>query len=145
MTYSDSTHAGSPFGARWDDNYHQGPAPRTERYDVTHPWGAEPCEQCARATARGSRRGGCPTCYPLPSPVAIPGAPDPDVRLPCTDRQEQFWVEEVTAEHRMLCGSCPFQDWCLETAIANGEHYVWAATSRADRKELVLLREGNAA
>jgi hypothetical protein len=54
-------------------------------------------------------------------------------------------VDEDTDEHRELCASCPFIDWCLETAIANDEHHVWAATSRADRKDLVLLREGNAA
>lgn len=134
MTYSDSTHAGSPFGARWDDGYPSGPAPRAERYDVTHPWTARVCEKCERAVDRGARRGGCPECYPLPSPVLVPDGPGPDDALPCTGKWHLFDTETPEEEALSLCASCPFRDWCNETAIANREHGTWAGTTYEQRK-----------
>jgi hypothetical protein len=146
MSFTNGENPGAPYGARWDDDYHTGPAPRAERYAVANPWSAAGCEECRDAQRRDSPRGGCTECVPLKPITVVPGGPGPDDELPCfAVSPSVFETEEVTDEHRDLCGSCPFQDWCLSTAIANDEHFIWAATNRQDRKALAGRGEGKAA
>ena len=128
MTYTNDTNPGAPFGARWDDNYHSGPAPRTERYTVNQPWsGEEQCRNCKLS-------GGCREHNLLVPKVRIPGAPGPDVRLPCTDEWDLFDTEEPSDLALSLCAGCPFREWCELTATVNNEHFTWGGTTRADRK-----------
>lgn len=66
--------------------------------------------------------------------VTVPGGPGRTDTVACAGRWALYDTEEPTREHRALCGSCPFQDWCRETATANGEWWIWGATSHEDRR-----------
>ena len=66
--------------------------------------------------------------------VTVPGGPGPDADLPCVGEWKKFDRDYVTEEVRELCGRCPFNDWCLSTALANREAGIWAGTSYDERR-----------
>lgn len=134
MSYSNGENPGAPYGARWDDGYPAGPAPRAERYSVMNPWAATGCGDCKEAVRRGSSRGGCSECVPVTPISVLPGAPGPDDQLGCTGRWDLFDTELPGEEALSLCASCPFKDWCLATATANRERGTWAGTTYVDRQ-----------
>jgi hypothetical protein len=136
LSFTNGENPGAPYGARWDDNYHSGPAPRAERYTVQNPWTAD--QQCRNCKLTG----GCREHNLLVPKVRVPGAPSSEDTPPCSGRYDLFDTEEPTPEALSLCASCPFQIWCLETATRNREHWTWAGTNRADR---VSTTEGKAA
>lgn len=121
MTYTNDWNPGAPFGARWDDDYPTGPAPRAERHTARNPWAGD----------------GTPEVFRMPrTRKVIPGGPGAGESTPCAGKWDLFDSEEPGPEALSLCAACPFNSWCFSTASENGEHFTWAGTNRADRQHL---------
>ena len=71
---------------------------------------------------------GSQPCRGLDTDIFYPDDEDPVVKARMT--------QKARAELKPLCASCAFSAPCLEWAVANKEHGIWAGTTEADRKRI---------
>lgn len=100
-----------------------------ETYPAHLPWVyRDPCSECAE-----SKKGACQRHWAIVPKLIIRQDFPRETVLPCVGLWDEHDQEEVTPEVKLRCAGCPARTWCLQTAVANNEHGIWAATTAEER------------